>query len=170
MSVILDLKQSLGLISPNSLIESDDIPQVEASWHIQIEDLELGECIGSGEFGEVFFGNYLGTEVAIKKMNIEAIGKDNMTKYIKRELECSKFSHPHIVGFIGVGEDVDRKFIYLVTEKLECSLRDVLKNSETKELPWSNRINFALDAAKSLAFLHAKKIIHRDIKSKNLSY
>ena len=86
------------------------------------------------------------------------------------------------MGFIGVAEEADNTFVLLVTERLQCSLRDILKSEEN--IPtWPIRISFANDIAKALAFLHAKGIIHRgmtqpctvavlthviDIKSKNL--
>lgn len=100
MSVIQILKRELGLASsssdrsPRSLERadsSDGMPNVEASWHISVEDLELHECLGSGNYGQVYSGSYLGTDVAIKKMDVEAFGRDSMAKYIKRELACSKF-------------------------------------------------------------------------------
>ena len=105
MSIIQTLKQDLGLLPQTVSAEertlqrldsSDGMPNVEASWHIHVEDLELGECLGAGNYGQVYAGSYLGTDVAVKRMDIEAMGRDNMTKYIKRELACSKYVVLHI--------------------------------------------------------------------------
>lgn len=46
------------------------------------------------------------------------------------------------------------------------NLRQLLKDHST-ELPWSQRVRLALDAGRAMAYLHSKKVIHRDLKSKN---
>jgi len=42
-----------------------------------------------------------------------------------------------------------------------------LKNPEV-EIGWKLRVQIAADVARAMAFLHSKKIMHRDLKSKNL--
>jgi len=39
---------------------------------------------------------------------------------------------------------------------------------KTKPLPWRLRLSFATDIARALAYLHARKCIHRDLKGENL--
>ena len=86
MSVVLRVKNELG----EDLTQSDGIPNVEASWQIDARDLEFGESLGKGNYREVFAGTYFGTDVAIKRINVQVMGEDNLAKYIKRELACSK--------------------------------------------------------------------------------
>jgi serine/threonine protein kinase len=42
-----------------------------------------------------------------------------------------------------------------------------LKNPDV-EIAWKLRVQIAADVARAMAFLHSKKIMHRDLKSKNL--
>lgn len=142
------------------------VPNVQASWEISLADLEFGEVLGTGSFGTVHCGWYEGTEVAIKALSRDAMAEADMRKFLERELAASKLSHPNLIGFIGIAENEDLTRVFLVTELLECNLREAIKDGD--EISWPQRLSMALDAARGLAFLHAKHIIHRDVKSKNL--
>lgn len=73
--------------------------------------------------------------------------------------------HPFIVGFCGVCLHKSTG-LYIVTEFIEGGdVRSVLKK---REMDWATRVQIALDLAKAMYYLHSKKIIHRDLKSKNL--
>src|SRR5215471_12317964 len=41
-------------------------------------------------------------------------------------------------------------------------------HDKTKPFPWHLRLSFATDIARALAYLHARKCIHRDLKGENL--
>ena len=41
-------------------------------------------------------------------------------------------------------------------------------HDKTKPFPWRLRMSFATDIARALAYLHARKCIHRDLKGENL--
>ncbi len=56
-----------------------------AQWKVNFDDLDLAERIGKGNFGEVYKGTYLGTDVAIKKLFY--VDDDFMQKYIEREMD-----------------------------------------------------------------------------------
>ncbi|RGB36405.1 kinase-like domain-containing protein, partial [Rhizophagus diaphanus] len=49
----------------------------------------------------------------------------------------------------------------------EGSLSDYLKK-RCNSLEWNDKIQMALDITRGLRFLHSKKIIHRDLHSKNI--
>ena len=97
MSIIEIVKEDLGLRT--SGVTGEGVPDVEAAWHINLYDLELGDIIGEGAYGKVYSGFYFGTEVAIKRIDVEKMGKDNMAKYLRREIACSKFVLPTVVCF-----------------------------------------------------------------------
>jgi len=140
---------------------------VEAEIYVlEFADLRILNQIGKGSFGRVFLGEYLGTEVAVKQIYRDETQKDELEKFLERELAICKLSHPNIVQLIGLC--MNEKYVYLVTEYIPGGdLRSHLKNSGGK-LDWDIKLKIALDIARSMAFLHSKDIIHRDLKSKNL--
>lgn len=61
-----------------------------AQWKVDFNNLDLGERIGKGNFGEVYKGTYLGTDVAIKKLFF--VDDDFMQKYIEREMDTLTYA------------------------------------------------------------------------------
>ncbi len=58
-------------------------------WNIQFKDIQFTKTIGKGNFGKVYRGNYLGTEVAIKQLYY--VDDEDMQKYIEREMATLKY-------------------------------------------------------------------------------
>ena len=56
---------------------------------------------------------------------------------------------------------------YLSHPFLSGNLRQYIHN-KSKPMPWRLRLSFATDIARALAYLHARKCIHRDLKGENL--
>lgn len=144
----------------------DGLPNVDEAHTIHFEQLKFDEEIGSGSFGSVYKGTYLGTPVAIKKIAKSEDLQEELDIFVQREAAMAKYSHPHLVQFIGVS--AHGPYVYLVTEYVPGGdLRRYLKNPEV-EIAWKLRVQIAADMARAMAFLHSKKIMHRDLKSKNL--
>eukprot|EP01091_Cochliopodium_minus_P014486 TRINITY_DN4920_c0_g1_i1.p1 TRINITY_DN4920_c0_g1~~TRINITY_DN4920_c0_g1_i1.p1 ORF type:complete len:517 (-),score=144.86 TRINITY_DN4920_c0_g1_i1:18-1568(-) len=150
------------------VISKQDIGLPVNQYTIKKENLKINECIGSGSFGAVYKGSYLGTEVAIKLIKKEELRQEEiLLRFLQREIASLKFNHPNCVQFIGIC-DKDDEDLYLVTEFVAGGdLRKYLKDKDYN-LPWKMRIKLSYDAACALAYLHVKGLIHRDLKSKNL--
>ncbi|CAK9146904.1 unnamed protein product, partial [Ilex paraguariensis] len=72
-----------------------------AEWEILWEDLQIGERIGIGSFGEVYRGEWNGTEVAVKKFMNQDLSGDALLQF-KCEIEIMlRLRHPNVVLFMG---------------------------------------------------------------------
>ncbi|EGG15355.1 LISK family protein kinase [Cavenderia fasciculata] len=136
----------------------------EDMWHINFSELELGDVIGQGKYGEVSLGSYLGTPVAIKRI-LECNEETN--QMIERELKILKeVRHPNIVQFLGATSHNNE--IYIITEFMENGdLFDALIFGDTP-LNWKKKLGIALDVAQACTYLQARGILHRDLKSQNI--
>lgn len=93
--------------------------------------------------------------------------------------------HPNVVLYLGLSRvpPPDGR-IFIISEYIENGqVNTVLQKSiltfnpgnlrqyifdKNKPFPWRLRISFAIDIARALAYLHARKCIHRDLKGENL--
>ncbi|KIK56187.1 hypothetical protein GYMLUDRAFT_47402 [Collybiopsis luxurians FD-317 M1] len=126
------------------------------------------KTLGSGSFGKVYKGTYLGIDVAIKE--VIPSNEYDVAKYFEREWRLMKESrHPNIVLFLGLSRapDPDNR-IFIVSEFIDNGNLRYYIHDKAKPFPWRLRLSFATDIARALAYLHARKCIHRDLKGENL--
>ncbi|KAL0573956.1 hypothetical protein V5O48_007997 [Marasmius crinis-equi] len=136
---------------------------------IPFEDIKGDwKTLGSGSFGKVYKGKYLGIDVAIKE--VVPSNEYDVAKYFEREWRLMKESrHPNIVLFLGLSRapEPDGR-IFIVSEFIENGNLRIYIHDKSKPFPWRLRLSFATDIARALAYLHARKCIHRDLKGENL--
>ncbi|KAG1823017.1 kinase-like domain-containing protein [Suillus variegatus] len=136
---------------------------------IPFEDIK-GEWkkLGSGSFGNVYKGSYLGIDVAIKE--VLPSSSYNVAKYFEREWRLMKEArHPNVVLYLGLSRapPPDGR-IFIISEYIENGNLRTYIFDKTKPFPWRLRLSFATDISRALAYLHARKCIHRDLKGENL--
>ncbi|CUA70577.1 LIM domain kinase 1 [Rhizoctonia solani] len=124
--------------------------------------------LGSGSFGNVYKGVYLGIDVAIKEV---LPSKDyDVAKYFEREWRLMKEArHPNVVLFLGLSRapPPDNR-IFIVSEFIDNGNLRQLVHDTRQPLEWPLRLSILTDIARAMAYLHARRCIHRDLKGENL--
>ncbi|CAJ0941538.1 unnamed protein product, partial [Mesorhabditis belari] len=141
------------------------------AWHdisIALSEIEFQNLIGKGRFGEVRRGSYYG-EVAVKFLNMNHIEEKKRLEEFKKEVASLKsVRHDSIAMFMGCCYDQNSFGIVTGLCKGQ-SLYNILHNGTSKErLDLFNTVQYALQICQAVAYLHTKKIIYRDLRSKNI--
>ncbi|XP_028119212.1 lysM domain receptor-like kinase 3 [Camellia sinensis] len=128
------------------------------------DDFSLANKIGQGGFGSVYYAELRGEKAAIKKMDMQA------SKEFLAELKV--LTHVHHLNLVRlIGYCVEGS-LFLVYEFIENgNLSQHLRGLGRDPLPWSTRVQIALDSARGLEYIHEHTVpvyIHRDIKSANI--
>uniref|UniRef100_A0A6B2LE26 non-specific serine/threonine protein kinase n=1 Tax=Arcella intermedia TaxID=1963864 RepID=A0A6B2LE26_9EUKA len=90
--------------------------------------------------------------------------------FAEREIAVLKSCrHPNVVSFIGVVETHDdREGLQIVLEYLSKGDLGHYLLESPEPISWIRKVKIALDVACGMAYLHARNIIFRDLKSENL--
>ncbi|KAJ6354429.1 hypothetical protein OIU77_005108 [Salix suchowensis] len=139
-----------------------------AEWEIPWEDLEIGERIGIGSYGEVYHGDWNGTEVAVKKFLDQGFSGDALVQFRCEAEIMLRLRHPNVVLFMGA---VTRPpHLSILTEFLPRGSLYRLLHRPNSQIDEKRRMQMALDVAKGMNYLHTSHptIVHRDLKSPNL--
>ncbi|KAM8841144.1 protein tyrosine kinase 2aa isoform 3-T3 [Spinachia spinachia] len=143
---------------------------VEArDYEIQRDRIELGRCIGEGQFGDVHQGVYDSPDkpalaVAIKTCK-NCTSDSVREKFLQEALTMRQFDHPHIVKLIGV---ITENPVWIIMEL--CTLGELRSFLQVRKynLDLASLILFAHQLSTALAYLESKRFVHRDIAARNV--
>ncbi|XP_017279315.1 focal adhesion kinase 1 isoform X1 [Kryptolebias marmoratus] len=143
---------------------------VEArDYEIQRDRIELGRCIGEGQFGDVHQGIYNSPDkpslnVAIKTCK-NCTTDSVREKFLQEALTMRQFDHPHIVKLIGV---ITENPVWIIMEL--CTLGELRSFLQVKKysLNLAMLILYAHQLSTALAYLESKRFVHRDIAARNV--
>lgn len=131
--------------------------------HYKVLDL-----LGEGGMGKVFRASDMRTKevVALKVLSRELLrDPENRRRFTSEGRLLSSFRHPHIVRVLEVGETEERGYI-----AMEYLPGGTLKERLAAAFPFpaSEVKRIALQIAAGLEEIHARGVIHRDIKTGNI--
>ncbi|KAL8052477.1 hypothetical protein ABFX02_05G006900 [Erythranthe guttata] len=142
----------------------------KCDWEIDPNELDFSNStlVGKGSFGEIVKAGWRGTPVAVKRI-LPSLSDDRLViQDFRHEVNLLvKLRHPNIVQFLGAV--TEKKPLMLITEYLRGGdLHQHLKGKGA--LNPSTAVNFAMDIARGMAYLHSEPnvIVHRDLKPRNV--
>lgn len=151
-----------GFLRQNSLRE----------WDIPFNELDVGTVIGKGRFGTVFRSIWHG-EVAVKMLDMDHGGTpetqiNQLTAFKSEVANFRKTRHDNLVLFMGAC--MRPPHLAIVTSLCRGkTLHTLLHEPAHKEKFSMNKIiQIATQTANGVGYLHARGIIHKDLKSKNI--
>uniref|UniRef100_A0A3Q3GP85 Focal adhesion kinase 1 n=1 Tax=Labrus bergylta TaxID=56723 RepID=A0A3Q3GP85_9LABR len=176
----LDLEAVRSGVRTISVSETDDYAEIvdeedtytmpsTRDYEIQRDRIELGRCIGEGQFGDVHQGVYNSPDkpslpVAIKTCK-NCTSDSVREKFLQEALTMRQFDHPNIVKLIGV---ITENPVWIIMEL--CTLGELRSFLQVRKysLDLASLILFAYQLSTALAYLESKRFVHRDIAARNV--
>jgi len=125
--------------------------------------------LGAGGMGEIYSvaSDFGPRRLALKVLLARHLGRQEMVERLREEARLlTRLAHPHIVGLHDTGRLPDGR-PYFVMDLIEgADLATELRRLGVLAVPTALRL--ALQALRALSCVHARGIVHRDVKLENL--
>jgi serine/threonine-protein kinase len=123
--------------------------------------------LGAGGMATVYLAHDLrhDRKVALKVLRPELAAVIGADRFLQEIRVTANLQHPHILPLFDSGEA--DTFLYYVMPYVEGeALRD--RMDREKQLPTSEAVRIAAEAASALDYAHRRNVVHRDIKPENI--
>jgi serine/threonine protein kinase len=148
---------------------------VGSSANFEMSEVELGEIINQGGFSVVHKGYWHSTKVAIKKLFDPKINEELLAEFDNEIAKLEQIRHPNILMLLAVHRKPPA--LSLITELVEGGSYFQLLHyphqfhsagGPVSSVAFNDSIEILEHTAVALTFLHARGIIHRDVKTHNV--
>ncbi|KAL3837227.1 hypothetical protein ACJMK2_022597 [Sinanodonta woodiana] len=133
-----------------------------------MENFQKIEKIGEGTYGIVYKARdkISGNMVALKKIRLDADSEGVPSTAIREISLLKELSHPNVVSLLDVVHN--EKKLYLVFEYLNQDLKKYMDSVPASGLPIPLIKSYLHQLLQGIAFCHAHRVLHRDLKPQNL--
>ncbi len=150
------------------------------NFEIPLSNIELGQLIGSGEFGKVYHGKlneHLDVAIKVPNPNDSKESFKNTLTEVKTLCYLANGQHSNVVLFLGAyTREIQNGKLYILTEFCaNCSLQNYLRSSLREYVDGTNQsvelyklYNFAYEIASGMEYISAKRVIHGDLAARNI--
>ncbi|XP_021926794.1 focal adhesion kinase 1 isoform X10 [Zootermopsis nevadensis] len=149
--------------------EGDYSTPATRDYELVRNQVELGEIIGEGQFGDVHKGTFKGRDsqlipVAVKTCKADA-DLSTAEKFLEEAYIMQQFDHPHIIKLIGVCSESP---IWIVMELARLGEMRAYLQSNKHRLDLATLLLYTFQLSTALSYLESKKFVHRDIAARNV--
>ncbi|XP_067928158.1 cyclin-dependent kinase 2-like [Watersipora subatra] len=132
-----------------------------------MENFDRIEKIGEGTYGVVYKAkdNQTGDLVALKKIRLDSESEGVPSTAIREISLLKELDHPKVVKLLDVIHADSQ--LYLVFEYLDNDLKK-FTDSYTDQLPMQLVKSYCYQLLQGIAYCHAHRVLHRDLKPQNL--
>ncbi|KAI1293633.1 Kinase suppressor of Ras 1 [Halotydeus destructor] len=139
-------------------------------WDIPFDDVKIEEEIGTGRFGTVFKGQWHGC-VAVKRLNMNNGQLDDKKAIEAFRQEVAMFRktrHENLVLFMGAC--MKPPHLAIITSLCKGNTLYTHVHVRKDKFTLNRTLLIAQEISQGMSYLHARGIIHKDLKSKNIFY
>jgi len=135
-----------------------------------LDDYDIKRELGEGSYGQVKLGTHkrTGIDRAIKMIKTNEIPEEERNAMLKEVSILKSLDHPNIIKMFDMYQD--ETYYYIVIEY--CSggeLFDRVKNN-SDGFSEKEAAGYLRQLLSALSYLHARQIVHRDLKAENLLF
>jgi serine/threonine protein kinase len=163
--VVWEKSQPPGDILPNFL--KIDMSTINIKDPVRkLEMLSKHDLTETHGMAVVCEGSWLGCEFAVKVFKSPQ-SNWNKSQLLKEVGSLMELRHPHIIRFIGFGQDAQLCFV-LMEMMPEKDLRHFMKQRHGRPFTRSQELDIITQIAKGMYYLHTQGYVHGDLKCSNI--
>jgi tRNA A-37 threonylcarbamoyl transferase component Bud32 len=153
-----------------SALDLEVLDLISSISHVVLEygRLSFSRRIGGGSHAVVYKGSYKEPRKPVKRVALKVytpveISAPVLKRWLREVSIATVLCHPNIVRCFGIAIAPPKLVVVM-----EYCPRTLLDHVSEKEHPFEELLGLMLDLASAIAHLHDKRLIHRDIKSRNV--